>query len=107
MNMALQTFENPPIRAPRLGSVVDAGAPWWLAHTRSRMEKAFVRDLIYLGIDYFFPLVSHIRYSGGRKRHRALEQERVEPRLGDGGRALLGRGHLEMFDHFDFVWFSP
>ena len=66
--MALQMPENPPIRAPRLSSVVDAGAPWWLAHTRSRMEKAFVRDLIYLGIEYFFPLVSRIRYSGGRKR---------------------------------------
>jgi len=36
------------------------------------MEKALVRDLRMLGIDYFLPLVRQVRYSGGRKRHRLL-----------------------------------
>jgi transcription antitermination factor NusG len=46
------------------------GGRWWIAHTRSRMEKALARDLQNLGIDCFLPLVKQVRYSGGRKRHR-------------------------------------
>ena len=41
---------------------------WWVAHTKSRFEKAFAWDLLRHGIGYFLPMVERVRISGGRKR---------------------------------------
>ncbi len=57
-----------PIRPVSLATIEHARDQWWIAHTRSRMEKAFARDLLHLNIDYFLPLTPQVRYSGGRKR---------------------------------------
>jgi transcription antitermination factor NusG len=64
---------------PRIsGSVWDAGerspidafeGQWWVAHTRSRNEKALAADLDRIGIGYFLPLVRTRRCYGGRKTY--------------------------------------
>jgi transcription antitermination factor NusG len=51
-----------------LPSVADIDGSWWIAHTKSRFEKAFVWDLLNGGINYFLPLCQRVRMSGGRKR---------------------------------------
>ena len=42
-------------------------SPWWVAHVRSRQEKALATDLRKLGIGQFLPLIRAIRFYGGRK----------------------------------------
>ena len=44
-------------------------ARWWVAHTKSRFEKAFAFDLLARRVPYFLPMVQRVRVSGGRKRH--------------------------------------
>lgn len=41
---------------------------WFVAHTKSRAEKALAHDLIALEIPYFLPMVPRITVSGGKKR---------------------------------------
>jgi transcriptional antiterminator NusG len=40
---------------------------WYVLHTRSRQEKALADDLQGMGVSYFLPLVSSVRYYGRRK----------------------------------------
>jgi transcription antitermination factor NusG len=48
--------------------VAEIDGRWWIAHTKSRFEKAFVWDLLNGGINYFLPLCQRVRISAGRKR---------------------------------------
>lgn len=64
----LKISENPPILPPEVKTVSELTGQWWVAHTKSRFEKAFAWDLLRRGIGYFLPLVERVRISGGRKR---------------------------------------
>lgn len=64
----LLEHENPPILSPRVGSVSEVPDSWWIAHTKSRFEKAFAWDLLQNNVNYFLPLARRVRISGGRKR---------------------------------------
>jgi hypothetical protein len=65
----LALAENPPILPPHVGSLAELDGPWWIAHTKSRMEKALTWSLLKQGIGYFMPMVDRITFSGGRRRH--------------------------------------
>jgi transcriptional antiterminator RfaH len=64
----LKLSDNPPILAPWAKSIGDLDGRWWVAHTRSRFEKAFAWDLERRHIGYFLPMVLRVTISGGRKR---------------------------------------
>lgn len=49
--------KNPPIVSPPFGSVRDIEGQWWVAHTRSRHEKALAMDLLALKVSYFLPMM--------------------------------------------------
>ncbi|MDP9174152.1 MAG: hypothetical protein M3O30_09845 [Planctomycetota bacterium] len=40
---------------------------WFVLHTRSRQEKVVANELLALGVDFFLPLMMHVRYYGSRK----------------------------------------
>ena len=64
----LALAENPPIMPETISSLSELTGPWWVAHTKSRFEKAFAWDLLSRGIGFFLPMCSRITFSGGRKR---------------------------------------
>ena len=43
------------ISHPNLFELSEAELPWWVAHTRSRQEKALARYLLPLGIPFYVP----------------------------------------------------
>jgi transcriptional antiterminator RfaH len=43
------------ISHPNLFDLSEAELPWWVAHTRSRQEKALARYLLPLGIPFYVP----------------------------------------------------
>ena len=63
----LKTSENPPISWPEEESIGDFDGLWWVAHTKSRNEKALAHDLIGKDIHYFLPMSWKVRYVRGRK----------------------------------------
>lgn len=65
----LKASETPPPLPHGVETVADLHEQWWVAHTKSRFEKAFAWDLLHRGIGYFLPLVERVKVSGGRKRH--------------------------------------
>jgi len=65
----LKLSENPPVLSPGVESLLELQGRWWVAHTKSRFEKAFAWDLHREGIGYFLPLFECVRTNGGRKRH--------------------------------------
>lgn len=64
----LKLSDNPPSRLPSRQSITEIRGEWYVAHCRSRSEKAFAHDLCRLNIDYYLPLVPRTIFSGGRKR---------------------------------------
>ena len=64
----LKLEENPPILSPKAVSIEKLTGRWWVAHTKSRCEKAFAWELHDRGIGYFLPLIERVRISGGKKR---------------------------------------
>jgi hypothetical protein len=64
----LKETDNPPVVPPGTAGVAQLPGDWWVAHTRSRFEKAFAWDLLRQGIGYFLPMLERTRVSGGRKR---------------------------------------
>ena len=64
----LKLADNPEILYPAVGDLALIDATWWVAHTKSRCEKAFANDLADREIPYFLPMVEQISFSGGRKR---------------------------------------
>jgi len=52
----LKASENPPIIYPEGASVADMEGTWWVAHTRSRNEKALAWQMLRQDISYFLPM---------------------------------------------------
>lgn len=63
----LKAEENPPIFWPETDSICDCVGLWWVAHTKSRNEKALAHDLINREISYFLPMTWNVRRHRGRK----------------------------------------
>jgi len=63
----LKASENPPIIWPQVETIRDFAGQWWVAHTRSRNEKALAHDLISKNISYFLPMSWKIRRRSRRK----------------------------------------
>ena len=57
----LKVSENPPIIWPEVDSIRDFTGQWWVAHTKSRNEKALAHDLIHKNISYFLPMSWKVR----------------------------------------------
>lgn len=67
----LKLSDNPPI-VPIGHSPFDMAGRWWIAHTRSRCEKALAWNLIDQQVSYFMPMVQRISISGGKKRRAMI-----------------------------------
>ena len=63
----LKVDENPPITWPQEQSISDFTGVWWVAHTKSRNEKALAHDLIRKDINYFLPMSWKVHRRRGRK----------------------------------------
>jgi transcriptional antiterminator NusG len=57
----LKPSENPPIVWPEVDSIRDFAGLWWVAHTKSRNEKALAQDLISKDMSYFLPMSWRVR----------------------------------------------
>lgn len=66
----LKIQDNPPMRLETATSVCDYDGPWWVAHTKSRHEKALAWDLHRAGVGYYLPMLMRETISGGRKRRQ-------------------------------------
>jgi transcription antitermination factor NusG len=62
----LKADENPPIISPNAESVRDFTGQWWVAHVKSRNEKALAHDLIRRNINYFLPMSWKVRRQSRR-----------------------------------------
>ena len=62
----LKLSENPPITWPEEKSICDFSGLWWVAHTKSRNEKALAHDLVRKNISYFLPMSWNVRRQRGR-----------------------------------------
>lgn len=63
--------KNPPMLNPAGVAIADVAEPWWVAHTRSRHEKALAGELVNVGITYFLPMVQRTLIIK-RRRFRGL-----------------------------------
>jgi transcription antitermination factor NusG len=63
----LKVSENPPLAWPSEQALADFAGQWWVAHTRSRNEKALAQDLIARQVNYFLPMIWKMRHARGRK----------------------------------------
>ncbi len=63
----LKLKDNPPMVWPDGKSVEELEGRWWVAHTRSRNEKALAQELKGKDISYFLPMSWKVRSSRGRK----------------------------------------
>ena len=62
----LKPSENPPVIWPEENSIRDFSGLWWVAHTKSRNEKALAQDLIRKNISYFLPMTNKVSRRRGR-----------------------------------------
>jgi len=65
----LKVHENPPIMWPPVESVRLFEGQWWVAHTKSRNEKALAHDLMAKDVSYFLPMTWKVR----RSSHRTIK----------------------------------
>ncbi len=65
----LSVSKNPPIIWPEVESIGLFTGRWWVAHTKSRNEKALAHDLIGKGISYFLPM----SWKVSRKSRRTIK----------------------------------
>jgi len=68
----LKPDENPPTIWPEGKSIIDFTGLWWVAHTKSRNEKALAHDLLRKNISYFLPMSWRIWRRSGRKMRSLL-----------------------------------
>ena len=68
----LKESENPPISWPDGKVIAEFTGRWWVAHTRSRNEKALAWDSLRRNISYFLPMNWRMRRSRGRKMRSLL-----------------------------------
>jgi len=66
----LKESENPPTSWPEGESINDFAGQWWVAHTKSRNEKALANELVRKDISYFLPLFSGYLFFCGDERQR-------------------------------------
>ncbi len=59
--------KNPPTLSPQSDTIADITGPWWVAHTRSRHEKALAVDLLSRQIGYFLPMTERTTVIRGRR----------------------------------------
>lgn len=64
----LKVSDNPPLIWPEDQSIADFEGPWWVAHTKSRNEKALACQLVNRGVPYFLPM----HWKVAKKRGRTL-----------------------------------
>ncbi|OQY03075.1 MAG: hypothetical protein B6I25_08470 [Planctomycetales bacterium 4572_13] len=62
----LKLSENPPLVWPEEKSIADFQGDWWVAHTKSRNEKALACQLVNREVPYFLPMHWKISKSRGR-----------------------------------------
>lgn len=62
----LKPSENPLISWPAGLAIRDFTGAWWVAHTKSRNEKALAQDLAAKGISYFLPMIWKVHRARGR-----------------------------------------
>ncbi len=65
----LKIHENPPVVWPAGESIRAFQGRWWVAHTKSRNEKALAHDLMAKNISYFLPMTWKAR----RQTHRTIK----------------------------------
>lgn len=63
----LKPSGNPPLAWPEGVSLRDFAGQWWVAHTKSRNEKALAHDLIGRQVSYFLPMTWKVHHQRGRK----------------------------------------
>lgn len=68
----LKESENPPIIFPENTSVKDMTGTWWVAHTKSRNEKALAWQMLKLDIPYFLPMSKKTSKKNGRTTRSVL-----------------------------------
>ena len=56
----LKLSENPPMVWPEDKSITDFEGTWWVAHTKSRNEKALAWQMAKAGISYFLPMTMKV-----------------------------------------------
>jgi len=56
----LKMDENPPVVWPQADSIRQFQGLWWVAHTKSRNEKALAHDLMAKNISYFLPMALRV-----------------------------------------------
>jgi transcription termination/antitermination protein NusG len=64
----LKLEDNPSMLPATVRTIGDLKGDWWVAHTKSRNEKALAHDLAGEGIGYYLPMRERVMMSGGRKR---------------------------------------
>jgi transcription antitermination factor NusG len=65
----LKLEENPPVLWPPTRSIAEFPGLWWVAHTKSRNEKALAHDLMAKNIGYFLPMTMKV----SRRSHRTFK----------------------------------
>lgn len=63
-----QLSDNPSPLPEGCKAVSALPGEWWIAHVRSRNEKALAFDLARMGVGYYLPMQERETYSGGRRR---------------------------------------
>lgn len=67
-----KTIEQIPFLCPWVESLTELPGTWWVAHTKSRQEKAFAWDLLNREIAFFLPLFRKRTTDKGRRRENIL-----------------------------------
>ena len=62
----LKPSDNPPISWPEGKTLREFAGRWWVAHTKSRNEKALADDLASKKISYFLPMTWKVKKIRGR-----------------------------------------
>jgi transcriptional antiterminator RfaH len=68
----LKITDNPPILYPEVESLEEISGQWWVAHTKSRNEKAFAWNLQQMNIPYFLPMREKLTLRRGKKLRSLL-----------------------------------
>lgn len=62
----LKISENPPLLWPEQSSLTEFEGRWWVAHTKSRNEKALAWQMLRKDIQYFLPMTMKVSQNKGR-----------------------------------------
>ncbi|AQT69359.1 transcriptional activator RfaH [Anaerohalosphaera lusitana] len=62
----LKASENPPVVWPEGVGIADFEGTWWVAHTKSRNEKALAWQMLKKEIQYFLPMAKKVTKRRGR-----------------------------------------